>query len=66
MHSMMYVALHDVILALTLLYCSNCTNCILVPDPPVDLPRVEPYAVSRWTPDEVGLYARADLFASGK
>jgi hypothetical protein len=41
-------------------------NCIVAPRPPVDLPRVEPYAVGRWTPNEAGLYAQADLFPSGK
>ncbi|CAB3998671.1 Hypothetical predicted protein, partial [Paramuricea clavata] len=39
-------------------------NARKAPKPPVDLPRVEPYAVGRWTPNEAGLYAQADLFPS--
>lgn len=31
-----------------------------------DIPRVEPYAVGRWTPNEAGLYAQAALFPTGK
>ncbi|XP_028401814.1 uncharacterized protein LOC114524821 isoform X2 [Dendronephthya gigantea] len=34
-------------------------------EPLMDLPRVEPYAVGRWTPNEAGLYARANLFHPG-
>lgn len=38
---------------------------IVVPEPRSDLPRVEPYAVGRWKPNEAGLYAQADLYPSG-